>query len=144
MLKKQPLAVLCAVLLGFTPQFTIYDEDDRLALIKRLLERSGYSPKGFPPQLIQSLISQAKNRLQNPDQLEAMDNDKMIRAAADIYRQLDVALRGANAMDFDDLLDLLAFARKNFFYRVARKYLVNDPLNGRFHNFGTNVVWQFP
>src|SRR6185436_16547353 len=93
-----------ATLLGFTPQFTIYDEDDRLALIKRLLERSGYSPKGFPPQLIQSMISQAKNRLQSPDDLEAVDNDKMVRAAADIYRQLTTALRGANAMDFDDLL----------------------------------------
>src|SRR5204863_7965643 len=89
-----------AHLLGFTPQFTIYDEDDRLALIKRLLERGGYAPKAFPPQLIQSMISQAKNRLQSPDDLEAVDNDKMIRAAADIYRQLTTALRGANAMDF--------------------------------------------
>jgi DNA helicase-2/ATP-dependent DNA helicase PcrA len=94
-----------APLLGFTPQFTIYDEDDRLALIKRLLERSGYSPKGFPPQLIQSLISHAKNRLQSSLELEATDpSDRIVRAAADIYGQLIEALRAANAMDFDDLL----------------------------------------
>jgi DNA helicase-2/ATP-dependent DNA helicase PcrA len=93
-----------APLLGFTPQFTIYDEADRLALIKRLLERGGYSPKSFPPQLIQAVISHAKNGLQSPADLESAADDRVTRAAADIYRAMEVALRTANAMDFDDLL----------------------------------------
>jgi DNA helicase-2/ATP-dependent DNA helicase PcrA len=48
-----------AELLGFTRRFTIYDEDDRLSLIKRLMEQRGHSPKMFPPRAVQSLISAA-------------------------------------------------------------------------------------
>src|SRR5207302_3106561 len=93
-----------AHLLGFTPQFTIYDEDDRLRLIKRLLERGGYAAKAFPPQMIQSIISHSKNRLTGPEELAASNPDRVTRAAAEIYRQLTEALRAADAMDFDDLL----------------------------------------
>ena len=93
-----------APLLGFTPQFTIYDEDDRLALLKRLLEQAGYAPKAFPPRLVQNLISAAKNRLVTPEELAGSATDKLERVAADMYVALDRALRAANAMDFDDLL----------------------------------------
>jgi len=93
-----------APLLGFTSQFTIYDEDDRLALVKRLLERLGHSPKTFPPRLITSLISAAKNRLVSPEELGATADDAPSRVAAAVYANLGDALRTANAMDFDDLL----------------------------------------
>jgi DNA helicase-2/ATP-dependent DNA helicase PcrA len=93
-----------APLLGFTPQFTIYDEDDRLAVIKRLLERLGHSPKSYPPRLIASIISQAKNRLVSPAQLAETAGDPASRVAAAVYGVLGDALRAANAMDFDDLL----------------------------------------
>ncbi|HKI94072.1 MAG TPA: UvrD-helicase domain-containing protein, partial [Gemmatimonadales bacterium] len=90
--------------LGFTPQFTIYDEADRLALIKRLLENRGYAPKMFPPRLVQSLISGAKNRLVPPDEFAAAADDRLSRVAGEIYVDLERALAQANAMDFDDLL----------------------------------------
>ncbi len=93
-----------AHLLGFTPQFTIYDEDDRLALVKRLLERLGHSPKTFPPRLITSLISAAKNRLVTPEELAATADGAPSRVAAAVYANLGEALKSANAMDFDDLL----------------------------------------
>lgn len=93
-----------APLLGFTSQFTIYDEDDRLALLKRLLEQAGYAPKAFPPRLIQNLVSAAKNRLVTPEELAGSAGDKIERVAAEMYVALDRALRAANAMDFDDLL----------------------------------------
>ena len=90
--------------LGFTPQFTIYDEDDRLALIKRLLERGGHSQRTFPPRQLQSIISGAKNRLTTPEELGAAAEDRFTRVAAEIYHEMDRALLRANAMDFDDLL----------------------------------------
>jgi len=93
-----------APLLGFTPQFTIYDEDDRLALLKRLLEQAGYAAKAFPPRLVQNLVSGAKNRLVTPEELAGSATDKLERVAAEMYVALDRALRAANAMDFDDLL----------------------------------------
>ncbi|UCG86857.1 MAG: UvrD-helicase domain-containing protein [Gemmatimonadota bacterium] len=89
---------------GFTSQFTIYDEDDRLALIKRLLERGGYAPRSFPPRQIQAMISAAKNRLITPEELAGGAEDRLTRVAADIYHALTQALLAANAMDFDDLL----------------------------------------
>ena len=89
---------------GFTSQFTIYDEDDRLALIKRLLERGGHAPRAFPPRQIQAIISTAKNRLITPEELAGSAEDRLTRVAADIYHALIKALLAANAMDFDDLL----------------------------------------
>ena len=60
-----------APLLGFSRQFTIYDEDDRLSLIRRLMDQRGHSTKLFPPRAVQSLISGAKNRMVPPSELAA-------------------------------------------------------------------------
>ncbi|MCU0619903.1 MAG: UvrD-helicase domain-containing protein [Gemmatimonadales bacterium] len=94
-----------AELLGFTRQFTIYDEDDREALVRRLLERRGHSPKTFTPRAVAGLISAAKNRMQDPAALaEASPFDRLAKVAAEVFGDMGPALRAANAMDFDDLL----------------------------------------
>jgi DNA helicase-2/ATP-dependent DNA helicase PcrA len=94
-----------AALLGFTPNFTIYDEDDRLALIKRLMEQRGANTKLFPPRAVQSIISAAKNRMQGPEDLrKASAYDRFAEVAADIFSAMGPALKTANAMDFDDLM----------------------------------------
>ena len=94
-----------AELLGFSHRFTIYDEDDRLSLIRRLMEQRGHSTKQFPPRAIQSVISAAKNRMVPPSQLAAGATfDRIVQVAADVYAALGPALKAANAMDFDDLL----------------------------------------
>jgi DNA helicase II / ATP-dependent DNA helicase PcrA len=94
-----------ASLLGFTPNFTIYDEDDRLALIKRLMEQRGANTKLFPPRAVQSIISAAKNRMQGPEDLrKASAYDRFAEVAADIFSAMGPALKTANAMDFDDLM----------------------------------------
>ncbi len=90
--------------IGFTPQFTIYDEDDRLSLIRRLLKDGGYSPKAYRPAAIQYVVSQAKNRLVSPSELREQAEDDVQRVAAEIYDVMGRVLREANAMDFDDLL----------------------------------------
>jgi DNA helicase-2/ATP-dependent DNA helicase PcrA len=94
-----------AELLGFTRQFTIYDEDDRLSLIKRLMDQRGHSTKMFPPRAVQALISAAKNRMVPPSELAAGSPfDRLAAVAADVYAAMGPALKAANAMDFDDLL----------------------------------------
>jgi DNA helicase-2/ATP-dependent DNA helicase PcrA len=94
-----------AELLGFTRGFTIYDEDDRLSLIKRLLEQRGHSVKMSPPRAVQAIISAAKNRMLSPAALAASASfDRLTGAAADVYGAMGPALKTANAMDFDDLL----------------------------------------
>jgi len=95
-----------AELIGFRRQFTIYDEDDRLSLIKRLMDQRGHSTKLFPPRAVQALISSAKNRMVPPSELAAgvSQFDRLAQVAADVYGALDDALQAANAMDFDNLL----------------------------------------
>jgi DNA helicase II / ATP-dependent DNA helicase PcrA len=94
-----------AELLGFSSRFTIYDEDDRVSLIRRLMEQRGHSTKLAPPKAVQSLISAAKNRMVPPSELLAgAPFDRLVEVAADVYTALGPALKAANAMDFDDLL----------------------------------------
>jgi DNA helicase-2/ATP-dependent DNA helicase PcrA len=93
-----------APLLGFGPNFTIYDVDDSQALIKRLLEQRGVSPKAYPPRAVQGVISGAKNRMLLPEELGAQADSPLARVAADVFQALGPALKQANAMDFDDLL----------------------------------------
>src|SRR2546423_9508597 len=52
-----------APLLCFGPNFTIYDQDDSQALLKRMLERRELSPKAYPPRALPSIISGAKKRM---------------------------------------------------------------------------------
>jgi DNA helicase-2/ATP-dependent DNA helicase PcrA len=93
-----------AALLGFGPNFTIYDQDDSESFIKRLLEQRGHSPKANPPRAIHAIISGAKNRMVLPEELGASAESPLERVAAEIYAGLGPALRQSNAMDFDDLL----------------------------------------
>ncbi|HEX2248865.1 MAG TPA: 3'-5' exonuclease, partial [Gemmatimonadales bacterium] len=94
-----------AELLGFTRQFTIYDEDDRISLIRKLMDRQGHSTKLFPPKAVQSVISAAKNRMIDPAGLASGGSyDRLAQVAAEVYDALGPALKAANAMDFDDLL----------------------------------------
>jgi DNA helicase II / ATP-dependent DNA helicase PcrA len=91
---------------GRTASFTIYDEDDTLGVVKRLMEREGVSPKQWSPKVVSSLISDAKNALVSPGEYESLAMDPVSRAAAKVYKQLEPALRAANAVSFDDLLVL--------------------------------------
>ncbi|HTR19593.1 MAG TPA: UvrD-helicase domain-containing protein [Gemmatimonadales bacterium] len=93
-----------AALLGFGPNFTIYDSDDSEALLKRLLEQRGVGAKAYPPRAMHAIISGAKNRMQAPEELLAQAESPLARMAAELYRDLGPALQRANAMDFDDLL----------------------------------------
>jgi DNA helicase-2/ATP-dependent DNA helicase PcrA len=93
-----------APLLGFGPNFTIYDEDDSQALLKQMLARRELSPKAYPPRALHNLISGAKNRMIDPDEFAHTADSPLARVAADCYRDLGDALQRANALDFDDLL----------------------------------------
>src|SRR6266550_4306191 len=93
-----------APLLGFGPNFTIYDSDDSEALVKRLLESRQLSIKVYTPRAVHGLISSAKNRMLQPEELGARADTPLVKVAADVYADLGPALHQANAMDFDDLL----------------------------------------
>ena len=93
-----------ADLLGYTGQFTIYDDDDSKRMVRDIMQALGIEQKQFPINMIRNKISSAKNAMIGPeDMLKSADspNDKK---AAQVYLELERRLRAANAMDFDDLL----------------------------------------
>ena len=93
-------------LVGRGRGFTIYDEDDQLAVVKRVMERRSVSAKQFAPKAILGAISSAKNALVSPSEYAKLANDPFTKAAALVYEDLESAYRTANAVDFDDLLVL--------------------------------------
>ena len=95
-----------AHLVGRTPNFTIYDEDDALNTIKRVMEKHKIAPKEVAPKSILSAISDAKNALVSPREYEGLAMDPFAKTVARIYPDLEPALRAANAVTFDDLLTL--------------------------------------
>jgi len=91
---------------GRTSEYTIYDEDDTLAVVKRLMERFRISTKEFPPKLVLGEISSAENALVPPQEFESLARTPLAKAAATVYRELEGALQSSNAVSFDDLLTL--------------------------------------
>src|SRR4051794_28238270 len=53
--------------LGLDPKFTIYDQSDRIKIVKKALEAAKIDNVRFTPDTIQSAISKAKNQLLTPD-----------------------------------------------------------------------------
>ena len=95
---------LASIRPGFTKTFSIYDDEDQLAIIKAAYRRMGLDEKAMPYRATLSQISHAKSQKETPQELYTKSNDpKMTRVAA-VYEEYEKALRQANALDFDDLL----------------------------------------
>lgn len=98
--------------IGFTNNFTIYDETDSRSLIKTIVKELGLDEKAYKPASVHSRISMAKNNLmsaenyaRDKDLYQADQRAKMPRVG-DIFITYVQRCQQANAMDFDDLLTL--------------------------------------
>ena len=91
--------------LGYKRQFAIYDEDDRMSVIKAVLKELNLGDKEYPPKAVKAAISDAKNRMLSPDEwLRDAGDDFRNRKYYEAYRLYERTLKGNNALDFDDLL----------------------------------------
>ncbi len=90
--------------LGYTRQFTIYDQADARRLVKRSIEGLGIDPKRYTPVAIHSQISGAKNRLRDAKEYGRMVGSYFEQTVAEVYGVYERELHRMNAMDFDDLL----------------------------------------
>jgi len=89
---------------GFTRRFTIYDDDDQLALMKSIYKQLGLDEKFMAYRATLSRISHAKSHNETPqDWLKAATDPKIVRLAK-IFESYQERLLQANALDFDDLL----------------------------------------
>ncbi len=99
--------------LGLDKNFTIYDQADRVRLVKAALEAAEIDNIRFTPDTIQGAISKAKNQLMLPDQYAKHANDYFKQIVAQVYPVYEKKMRDANALDFDDLLLWPALALTN-------------------------------
>jgi DNA helicase-2/ATP-dependent DNA helicase PcrA len=89
---------------GVDRHFIIYDEGDRLAVIKRVMNELRLDEKRYPPSGMVALISRAKDEvISAEDQLKAAGTHSE-ELAAQIRVRYDAFLQQNNALDFDDLL----------------------------------------
>ena len=89
---------------GFTRRFSIYDDDDQLALVKAAFKTFGLDEKELPYRSVLSRISHAKNRADGPDDLFKSAKTRVDEQIAVVFQEYEKSLRNANALDFDDLL----------------------------------------
>jgi DNA helicase-2/ATP-dependent DNA helicase PcrA len=89
---------------GFTRKFTIYDDDDQVALIKSIYKNVGLDEKFMQYRAACSWISHRKSLKESPQDVYAASTEQKTSQLASIYEQYESRLRQANALDFDDLL----------------------------------------
>src|SRR3954465_5490935 len=90
--------------LGYTRQFTIYDQADARRLTKRCLDQLDVDPKRFTPAAVHSQISGAKNQLRDAEAYSQLVGSFFERTGAEAFTLYERELHRMNAMDFDDLL----------------------------------------
>ena len=89
---------------GLEPNFVIYDTDDQVALIKRIIKAQQFDSKSLKPKAIQSIISKNKNDGISPDEYADDNFYPTQKQIAKIYRLYEEEKEKASALDFDDLL----------------------------------------
>jgi len=90
--------------LGYTRQFTIYDQADARRLVKRAIDELGVDPKRFTPAALHNQISDAKNKLRDAEAYRQLVGSYFEQTVADVFEVYERDLHRMNAMDFDDLL----------------------------------------
>ncbi|MGE0028753.1 MAG: ATP-dependent helicase [Thermoleophilia bacterium] len=98
---------------GYARDFSIYDADDQLRLIRRSLVDEEVDPKRVAPRGVQARISDAKSRMEGPEEVLAAAESFNEEIVARVYRRYADALRANGAMDFDDLLMVTAGLLEN-------------------------------
>jgi len=97
-------AALTALRPGFTSQFTIYDDDDQIAVLKAVYRSVGLDDKFMQHRAALSRISHAKSHQQSPEDMARAATDPTTTRLATVYERYQARLRESNALDFDDLL----------------------------------------
>jgi len=117
--------------LGYRSNFTIYDDQDQVRLVKACLEELGKDPKRFSPRGIHAQISRSKNQLVSPEQYLSQVSSFWDQTVAETYELYQRRLHGSNAVDFDDLLMLTVEVLERFpdaltRWRKAFRYVLVD------------------
>jgi DNA helicase-2/ATP-dependent DNA helicase PcrA len=130
---------LCARLLrreapaiGLPRDFVIYDSSDQLSVVKQAMKSLGIDDRLLQPRAALSRISQAKNRMETPEQMKGTGWNLRDEQVSKVYEFYSRTLKDASALDFDDLLlktvELFETVERvrNFYARKFRFVLVDE------------------
>lgn len=120
-----------APLLGFTHNFTIYDDADQLSLIKSIMKDFDIDTKQLSPKKVSSIINSAKDELISNVEYETQAENPFTEKIAKIYNEYQKRLKKADAFDFGDLITQIVFlfqSNKNILqkYQNYFKYILVD------------------
>ncbi len=119
--------------MGIPINFTIYDEQDQLDVIKDVMKEADISTKDFKPHAIATTISEAKNELIGPLEYPQFARGYFQETVARVYLLYQKKLIENNALDFDDLLsktvelftkhpDVLGVYQEQYMYILIDEY----------------------
>lgn len=120
--------------LGYSRSFVIYDDDDQQRLLKEIFRQLNIDDQFLPVREVRARISEAKNRMQTPDEWFAKScRDRRCSLIHDVMTVCEKRMKDMNALDFDDLLlktlELLAehppvldAYRRRFHYILVDEY----------------------
>ena len=132
--------------LGWDRNFSIFDADQSLRLVKNVQDSVGLDPKKWSPKALRSEMSNAKNQLIDGDTFARETEgsfDLFLRNVGKVYPEYQKALKNQNAFDFDDLLmkpvqlfedhpDLLERYRDRFSFILVDEYQDTNKAQYRF------------
>tara|TARA_Y100001970_G_scaffold267854_1_gene358343 strand:- start:16738 stop:18873 length:2136 start_codon:yes stop_codon:yes gene_type:complete len=119
--------------IGWTSDFTIYDQTDAKALVKSIIKDLNLDLKMYDPKSTLIKISSSKNSMQSPKEFLSLASNVHEEKIGQIYAQYEKQLKQNNSVDFDDLLvkplvifdkypEILEFYREKFQYVLVDEY----------------------
>lgn len=112
--------------------FSIYDETDSNAVIKQAIKKLNLDDKIYQPKLVKSIISNAKNKMQDAYTFATFARDFKSQKIASIFEEYENTLNNNNAIDFDDMLLLTVKMLeqsqevRDFYYNRFKHILVDE------------------
>jgi len=91
---------------GYNRNFVIYDSGDQQSLLKACLKECGLDEKKFPVRSVAAVISDAKNKLLDPEEFSYKSSGYFEEKIVDVYKAYQKKLKSNNALDFDDIIML--------------------------------------
>jgi DNA helicase-2/ATP-dependent DNA helicase PcrA len=118
--------------IGFRSSFSIYDTDDQLVLIKRVLKTLDIDDRSVSPRFILGKISRLKNNCITPRDAANAAVGYSEQELVNVYKAYQKALTDQDAMDFDDLIMMTVLLLKGMpeilqkYQTVFRYYLIDE------------------
>lgn len=99
--------------ISLPPNFVIFDEQDRLSVVRQAAKQLLLDDKSMPPRALATLIGNAKNDMVSPEEYAGLASGPLQHAAARIFPLYEKILHDNSGLDFDDLISKTVRLLKN-------------------------------